>query len=807
MRESMQTNMQALMMDPQQMSMNDAQDFFVAQATEAKNKKTPTYWGPGGTGGMGSDIPSPPKLQPGSGMGMGGMGTGMDISEVIKHYGSKAKTEQFEKESKTKQKKFLDKMNRSVEMSAMNIIDAALVDTNATTMGPGLLKTELRVLTRKWNDGKAMRKYKMVSEKLKKANLEKTMKDEDEEDDDYFETGVVTKVRKRDKTSRESRRLNRNDTDRKNARRKHRTLEMNPLGVIALKKSLAPASATPESVPIGNEQARKELYEEETELELELEELKLEPESEKSDSAKNADNLFRIFDSGTYFNKLIVNKPNEYTYIATKPQKKVTFQKTSQKTSQKTFQKTEVSKMLKQHRTVFQALSSSIDTVTKVNESKRKTANKNGSSQFNKTTYDPTAYSNSSKWRSDTRAKDLNQATKEAPIRAKTLVDIIDTISDLRDDIEVLKKAKRKVILDLKKLKIENRAHPGVYSEELPETNARLLALKEAQTNTEIDEMETMLKQMIVGRRKIMQQNNFVVVGDGGCDGGDGDGGDGDGGGDGGDGEDDENERKKKAPTENDSGNLGGLDGLRERRRNSNTNNNTNNNTNANNNNTSNKGYLAKCSREITEAEMMSKLWKTTQTTSLASGASAEIQTNNDGCPLYYKLLLSLKSAEQEKQYRAIYEFLKQASTAEQTEFIIFSLDPKMTKDLEPSVYAFLKVHAHSFKSLTRFSEFESFTSPQLIQLLCCALEDLHIDYLSPICSLIWIFSKIKTNRAIFIKHGVVNTAMKRLKFKQTIMKKRLLKGVGKTMKTEQQHHVCLTMLAGLFFPSAEEGL
>jgi len=99
-----------------------------------------------------------------------------------------------------------------------------------------------------------------------------------------------------------------------------------------------------------------------------------------------------------------------------------------------------------------------------------------------------------------------------------------------------------------------------------------------------------------------------------------------------------------------------------------------------------------------------------------------------------------------------------------------------------------------------QFSNNEAFTNPHLLQLLCCALEDLHIDYLSPVLALIWLFSKIKSNRAQFLKHGVVSVANKRMKFRSNILKKKLKKGIGKRTKIDQQTHVCLTMLANICF-------
>lgn len=43
------------------------------------------------------------------------------------------------------------------------------------------------------------------------------------------------------------------------------------------------------------------------------------------------------------------------------------------------------------------------------------------------------------------------------------------------------------------------------------------------------------------------------------------------------------------------------------------------------------------------DREQLEQLWKATESASLKTGAAAEIATNDDGCPLYHKLLLDIE--------------------------------------------------------------------------------------------------------------------------------------------------------------------
>ena len=64
-------------------------------------------------------------------------------------------------------------------------------------------------------------------------------------------------------------------------------------------------------------------------------------------------------------------------------------------------------------------------------------------------------------WRSKTRSKDIKKVHEEANkiTHANTLVDILHTISDLRDDIEKIKKDKRHIITALRKLEKQKKVN------------------------------------------------------------------------------------------------------------------------------------------------------------------------------------------------------------------------------------------------------------------------------------------------------------------------------------------------------------
>ena len=840
--------------------MEDARKFLVGQAKggggttdpftphELQGKKQQVYWGPGGIGGMGGDAPK---------------SDGMNISDVIAHYGTGARDEAIEDAREKRLAEFHHKMEKSVEMSVMNIIDSALVDPE-NQVGPGLTEKDVKNMARRWNERKAFRKYKLVSAKIKRSEAEMQERRKAREEareqggEEKEENEVIFGARRRkNRDARESRREKREESGRltsrgtvtggdlNNMRRKHRTFEMNPLGVVALRESLKRGAfakpqisrgvnspkdengvsqcpekknnnsegdgagadnntvgskemLTKDNAPVAGE-ANSDVVDDDDDDDNDDDDDDDDDEIEWKDESKMDKDDLMIYDSST-FSSTAIRTNVSYIKPPTPPQAKkktVTFHSIYNNNSPRPDKKKKSlppSRQLQKYRQVISALKDSLETVRKVNDSKRRNiSSKNGSfaQQYSKLKYDGSetgaeeGKDSVTEWRSESRKSDIKNANKEVPIRANTLVDVIDTISDLRDDIELLKKEKREIEAGIKRAGIKIRAHG---SNAAADDEQEFLTLKKAGIERELAEMGLMLAEMMNGRKCLMQQNNFVIERtDDGSD----------------------NDEEDEAASNSPGATMGGLDGLREKRRNredeskSTTSATSSAIRNENENNNGREKSAPKQRRPprkiLTEVEATHELWKQTATQSIASGAAAEIQTNEDGCPLYYKLLLDIKSTEQ-KQYREIYDFLKQASVSEQIDFLIFSLDPKMTKDLVPSTYAFLKVYAHSFKSLRRFSNNEAFTNPHLLQLLCCALEDLHIDYLSPVLALIWLFSKIKSNRAQFLKHGVVSVANKRMKFRSNILKKKLKKGIGKRTKIDQQTHVCLTMLANICF-------
>lgn len=172
------------------------------------------------------------------------------------------------------------------------------------------------------------------------------------------------------------------------------------------------------------------------------------------------------------------------------------------------------------------------------------------------------------------------------------------------------------------------------------------------------------------------------------------------------------------------------------------------------------------------------------------------------------------------------YDFLKQASYAEQVSFLSFALDPSLAASLLPTASAFLKLHAHSFKSLKRFRRTAAFQSPHLLQLLCCAAEEFHVEHLSPVSpppeprkargppsntlrpppqvlAILWLFSKIPPNRSALLRAGVVGVSVRRMKRYTDLVRRKGLdrrKGVGRGMRVGEQGLCALTMLAGMCF-------
>lgn len=200
----------------------------------------------------------------------------------------------------------------------------------------------------------------------------------------------------------------------------------------------------------------------------------------------------------------------------------------------------------------------------------------------------------------------------------------------------------------------------------------------------------------------------------------------------------------------------------------------------------------------------LENLWNTANSTALATGASAEIAVNEDGNPMYYKLLLNIHyPRDVSAQQRDIYAFLKQASVPEQVEFITFSIDPAHASDLLAVASAFLKLHSHSNKAVQRFQGHTAFRNPMLLHLLCCAATDYHVEYLTPVLALLWLFAHIDTNRAIMIRQGVVGTAIKRLKNYANVNRRKpdeRKKGVGLKLDSRRQALCALTFISALCF-------
>lgn len=168
---------------------------------------------------------------------------------------------------------------------------------------------------------------------------------------------------------------------------------------------------------------------------------------------------------------------------------------------------------------------------------------------------------------------------------------------------------------------------------------------------------------------------------------------------------------------------------------------------------------------------------------------------------MYYKLLLDIRQPRDvSEEQKETYEFLKQTSSKEQVEFMNFALGPQHAKALLPTVSAFLKLHAHSYKSLKRFKRNVTFQDPSLVQLLCCAAENYHVEHLSPVMALAWLMAKIPANRSIMLRLGVVGICIRRLKSYADVVKKKKRKGVGNKMVVSEQSLVALTMLCGLLF-------
>jgi hypothetical protein len=385
-------------------------------------------------------------------------------------------------------------------------------------------------------------------------------------------------------------------------------------------------------------------------------------------------------------------------------------------------------------------------------------------------------------WRSTTRSTDIRQAAEDSTkvLHAATLVDVLDTISELRENVEKVKKEKRQILTNLKRL---DKQEPG--NKEAVAVRARLLQAKGA-LDEQIKEMDGMLTKLCDSRKQLMDRPKHGAAA-----------------------------KKKSAAdapesdtdTDGESGGMGGLDGLRERRK-----------------KRREKGQQAKENKptlqDIKQGELakvaksedrdnLEEMWRGSETASLKSGASSEIQTGDDGCPMYHKLLLDIEyPVNVTSQQKETYDFFKQASTVEQMEFLNFALNPAMAKDLLPTSSAFLKLHAHSFKSIRRFQRTVAFQNPHLLELLCCCAEEYHVDYLSPVLALLWLFAKIPSNRSILLRRGVLGTSIGRLKRYSDLVKRKGLekrKGIGVragkgSSRVNEQTLCALTLLAGLCF-------
>ncbi|GMH70440.1 hypothetical protein TL16_g05407 [Triparma laevis f. inornata] len=425
-----------------------------------------------------------------------------------------------------------------------------------------------------------------------------------------------------------------------------------------------------------------------------------------------------------------------------------------------------VANLMKQHRTVVSSVKQNLETDLTLG----KNTISNSQQNWVKTPPPPNTYTGFEKgeainldtgetteWRSETRADDLKKAHEGFTkiTHAKTLVDVINTISDLRDDIEKVKNDKRRIITALRKLEkqLKNNAVKGDDSgrqeKEINVAKKKLAKSKDGMDKQQ-EEMEEMLAELQDSRKRLMDGEK-------------------EGGGETTDfGSDSAPEQEEEEET------VGGLDGLRERRRKRNEGKSSPRATPK-----KKKSAKSRVLEKLTVSDTVSgaaansgphkahleALWSSAQSTSLASGASAEIQTNKDGCPLYYKLLLNIESPKNvTEEQRSIYTFLKQSSIPEQVSFIKFALDPQHSQDLLPSASAFLKIHAHSYKSIQRFKTSASWASPHIIQLLTCAAESYHVAYLSPVLALLWLFAKVPSNRSIMLRNGVVGVCVKRLR-------------------------------------------
>ena len=394
-------------------------------------------------------------------------------------------------------------------------------------------------------------------------------------------------------------------------------------------------------------------------------------------------------------------------------------------------------------------------------------------------------------WRSDSRMKDIQKAHNELHrvTHAATLKDLLETISDIREDIEKTKKDKRTLVKNLARV---DKLQKGRGRQD--GTLGDLVAVKEkletAKRNADgqIKEMEEMLENLQDSRKRLMDQ--------GGGGGGKKAGG-----------------AESGAESEGDSASgasegevVGGLEGLRERRRRKRDQEGKR----RKKKQEQGKKTLKQVGNEALEGvpegkrkekDLLKELWDGVETTSLVTGASAEIQTNDDGCPLYYKLLLDIRQPKDVTvEQKETYEFLKQTSVSEQMEFMNFALEPNHAKDLLPTASAFLKLHAHSHKSLKRFKRNATFADPHMVQLLCCAAESYHVEHLSPVMALCWLFAKVPANRSIMLRLGVVGICIKRLKNYADVVKKKKRKGVGSRMIVNEQSLVALTMLSTIIF-------
>ncbi|GMH67124.1 hypothetical protein TrLO_g1853 [Triparma laevis f. longispina] len=462
-----------------------------------------------------------------------------------------------------------------------------------------------------------------------------------------------------------------------------------------------------------------------------------------------------------------------------------------------------VANLMKQHRTVVSSVKQNLETDLTLG----KNTISNSQQNWVKPPPPPNTYTGFEKgeainldtgetteWRSETRADDLKKAHEGFTkiTHAKTLVDVINTISDLRDDIEKVKNDKRRIITALRKLEkqLKNNAVKGDDSgrqeKEINVAKKKLAKSKDGMDKQQ-EEMEEMLAELQDSRKRLMDGEK-------------------EGGGETTDfGSDSAPEQEEEEET------VGGLDGLRERRRKRNEGKSSPRATPK-----KKKSAKSRVLEKLTVSDTVSgaaansgphkahleALWSSAQSTSLASGASAEIQTNKDGCPLYYKLLLNIESPKNvTEEQRSIYTFLKQSSIPEQVSFIKFALDPQHSQDLLPSASAFLKIHAHSYKSIQRFKTSASWASPHIIQLLTCAAESYHVAYLSPVLALLWLFAKVPSNRSIMLRNGVVGVCVKRLRNysgKRSGVGKR--KGKGKGLDVKEQSLCALTLLSGVCF-------